>query len=136
MNGSQPQTHFHGEVTVQRNGTQVRINIFDDNRERVYQEIAYAIAQFSSDIKPATAAQRELTRAEQAKAAKAVAPVAKAAGSIAGQPVCQECSFTDQMELIRWSDQDTGEQRAAWKCQRCKKWVGSKKKQPVEELPY
>ena len=48
----QPQTRFHGEVKVQRNGTEIRVNIFENDRETLYFEIAQAIAQFSGDIKP------------------------------------------------------------------------------------
>jgi hypothetical protein len=127
----QPQSRFHGKVRVQRGDTLIEVNVFDDNRQVVYLEVAQAIAQFSRDIKPATAAGREIARVEQAVLDRKAAPPASAPKpvsnpgktSIANAPVCPECGLSDSVELVRWTDKKTGEQKKAWKCQLCKKWL-------------
>ena len=32
---TQAQTRFHGEVKVQRNGIEIRVNVFDENRDNL-----------------------------------------------------------------------------------------------------
>jgi len=121
-----PHARFHGKVRVQVVDTLIEVNIFDDNREKLYLEIQQAIAQFSHDIKPATAAGREIARAEQARAAAAPRPAPKPTATTtkaANPPVCGECDLADMVELVEWIDKLTGEQKKAWKCQRCKKWL-------------
>jgi hypothetical protein len=116
---------------VQKGETLIEVNIFEENKEKLYLEIQQAVAQFSNDIKPATAAQREIARAEQAVASRKAAPPAPAPKPVAKQtttratnaPVCPECGRSDSVELVRWADKDTGEQKKAWKCQLCKKWL-------------
>ncbi len=129
-----PETRYHGKVRVQKGETMIEFNIFDDIKENVYLGIQQAVAQFSNDIKPATAAQREITRAEQAVAARAAAPPAPAPKPVAkptttrptNAPVCPECGLSDSVELVRWADKATGEQKKAWKCQLCKKWLNTR----------
>ena len=136
----QPQSRFHGEVKVIRNGTEVRVNIFGDNREFVYLEIQKAIAQFSADIKPATAAQREIARAEQAAAVKAAppAPAPKPEPQPppgAGIPKCPACRTDKKVESRQFTDADTGELMERFKCKGCGRWLG--KATPIaEDLPY
>ena len=138
MNG-QPESRFHGKVRVQVGETIIEVNIFDDNREKLYLEIQTAIAQFSHDIKPATAAGREIARAEQARAAAAPRPAPKPTSTrtkAANPPVCGDCNLADMVELVEWVDKLTQEEKKAWKCQRCKKWLYPKQTQPVEELQF
>ena len=123
----QPQSRFHGKVRVQRGETLIEVNVFGDNREVVYLEIAQAIAQFSGD-QPPTAAQSKPPTAEPARAAAAPSPAPKptATGTkAANAPVCDECDLGDAVELVSWVDKKTGERKKAWKCQRCKKWLYS-----------
>ena len=139
MNG-QPESRFHGKVRVQIGETIIEVNIFDDDREKLYLEIQQAIAQFSHDIKPAaTAAQSESPRAGQARAAAAPSPVPKPTTTrtkAANPPVCGDCGLADMVELVEWVDKLTQEEKKAWKCQRCKTWLYPKQTQPVEELAY
>ena len=124
----QPQSRFHGRVRVQRGDTSIEINVFDENRQVVYLEVAQAIAQFSGDAKPAPAAQSKPPTAEPARAEAAPSPVPKstaAATKAANAPVCEECDLADAVELVSWADKKTGERKKAWKCQRCKKWLYS-----------
>jgi len=135
MQDQQP-NRFHGEVSVQRNGINIRVNIFGEDRNFVYYEMQYAIAQFSGDPKYMSQAQLEIARAEQARAVtKAATPFKEPAKqpakaftkpkttSIANKPICQECGTDEAMELIRWTDKDTGESKQAWKCQACNLWA-------------
>jgi hypothetical protein len=122
----QPQSRFHGKVRVQRGETTIEVNVFDDNRNVVYLEVAQAIAQFSGDIKPVTAAQSKPPVAEPARAAAAPSPAPKPAATgtkAANTPICDECDLADMVELVSWTDKKTGERKKAWKCQRCKKWL-------------
>lgn len=130
-----PQKRFHGKVLVRRGDTEIHVNVFDDNREVVYLEIAQAIAQFSADIRPATAAQRELANAAMkrnmasgnggAAVGGKPSPAPKATrtnADILNVPVCQECGSTDSMVLISWYDKKERKNKKAWKCQACGKW--------------
>jgi len=122
----QPQSRFHGKVRVQRGETLIEVNVFDDNREVVYLEVAQAIAQFSRDIKPAAAAQSAVPPTAPARAAAAPTAVPKPTTTgtkAANAPVCDECDLADMVELVSWADKKTGERKKAWKCQRCKKWL-------------
>jgi len=123
----QPQSRFHGKVRVQRGETLIEVNVFDDNREVVYLEVAQAIAQFSGDTKPVTAAQSKPPTLEPARVAAAPSPVPKSTTGTkaANAPVCEECDLADAVELVSWVDKKTGERKKAWKCQRCKKWLYS-----------
>ena len=38
-------------------------------------------------------------------------------------PVCPNCGTNEAMELIEWTDKQTGKPRAEWKCQQCHKWL-------------
>jgi hypothetical protein len=122
----QPQSRFHGKVRVQRGDTTIEVNVFDDNRQVVYLEVAQAIAQFSGDIKPVAAAQSKPPTAEPARAAAAPSPAPKSTTTgtkAANAPVCGDCDLADMVELVSWADKKTGERKKAWKCQRCKKWL-------------
>jgi len=120
----QPQTRFHGEVKVQRNGTEIRVNVFDDNRETLYFEIAQAIAQFSGDIRPATQAGGAIRHAEQVAAAKQFTPPKKQAnGNGSRAPACQDCGAGAEVKLISFTDEKTGELLHRYKCQSCGKWL-------------
>jgi len=135
--GDVPQKRFHGKVLVRRGDTEIHVNVFDDDKNVVYQQIQFAIAQFSGDISPATEAGRELRRAAQVvdqaaatRAAAAPTPAPKSTTAVAttrtkaaNAPVCEECDQADMVELISWVDRSTGEKKKAWKCQRCKKWL-------------
>ena len=126
----QPQARFHGGVKVQRNGTEIRVNIFENDREALYFEINQAIAQFSGDIRPATQAGRDIRQAEQAAAAKQFTPPKQQANGTRPQPnpnhspVCQDCGTVEAVELISFSDPDSGQPLRRYKCQSCKKWLG------------
>jgi len=115
----QPQSSYHGKVRVQVGDTIIEVNIFDDNREKLYLEIQQVIDQFSNDIKPATtAAQRELPRAGQARAAAAPSPVPKPE---ANAPTCLNCG--EECELVRWTDKKSLKAMSRYKCQHCNTWA-------------
>jgi hypothetical protein len=38
----QPQTRYHGKVRVQKGETLIEVNIFDDNKEKLYLEVQQA----------------------------------------------------------------------------------------------
>lgn len=145
---TEPQTKFHGKVRVQIGETLIEINIFDDNQEKVYLEVQKAVAQFSRDINPATAAQRDIARAEQAAAARTASP-AKPAPRPAPKPApakpahipgldspwCPACQTDSQIEARQFTDKDTGETMQRSKCKGCGRWIG-KATPMVEELAY
>jgi predicted RNA-binding Zn-ribbon protein involved in translation (DUF1610 family) len=119
INMEQPQSRYHGKVRVQTGDTVIEINVFDDNQEKVYQEVQKAIAQFSPDIKPATtAAQSASPRAEQARAAAAPSPVPKQGASV---PTCRDCG--EECKLIRWTDKGSHQAMSRYKCPHCGTWA-------------
>ena len=134
---TQSQTRFHGEVKVQRNGVEIRVNVFDENRDNLYLELQHAIAQFSGDPKYMNQAQLEIARAEQLAAAIKKGsgdgakpfkePAKPTTSGVVNKPICQVCRDVDTMKLIEWQDEGTGEARRAWKCQACGKWAPRKK---------
>jgi hypothetical protein len=121
----QPQSRYHGKVRVQTGDTVIEINVFDDNQEKVYLEVQKAIAQFSRDIKPATAAQREISRAEQAAAARTAAPPAQAPKPApkqeANAPLCLSCG--EECKLVRWTDKASLKAMSRYKCSHCDTWA-------------
>jgi transposase-like protein len=40
------------------------------------------------------------------------------------KPTCQDCGTDDAVELINFTDRDTGEAKARFKCADCNKWLG------------
>jgi len=122
INMEQPQSRFHGKVRVQTGDTIVEINIFDDNREKLYLEVQQALDQFSNDAMPAEAAQRELPRASQARAAAAPSPAPKPAPKQqASAPICRDCG--EVCKLVRWTDKTSGKAMSRYKCQHCNTWA-------------
>ena len=115
----QPQSRYHGKVRVQTGDTVIEINVFDDNQEKVYQEVKKAIAQFSPDIKPAVAAaQSEPPGASQARSAAAPSPAPKQA---ANAPLCRDCG--EVCKLVRWTDKGTKTAMSRYKCDHCGTWA-------------
>jgi len=136
----QPQTKYHGKVRVQTGDTMIELNFFEENKEKVYLDVQQAVAQFSHDIKPATAAQREIARHEQAAAARTAAPPAPAPKPVpqpppgAGIPKCPACKTVKGVETREFADPDTGETLGRFKCTVCGRWLG--KAFSVDQLPY
>ena len=118
INMEQPQSRFHGKVRVQTGDTVIEINVFDDNQEKVYQEVQKAVAQFSPDIKPVAAAVSEPPRASQARAAAAPSPAPK---QQANAPICRDCG--EECKLVRWADKGTGKAMSRYKCPHCDTWA-------------
>ena len=67
---------------------------------------------------------RQSQAAAQPKPEKPQAPKGNGGGQ-QNAPICQGCGSTDAMELIRWSDKNTGEAKRGWKCQACQTWARS-----------
>ena len=67
---------------------------------------------------PAPAAKPQEKPAPKAEVKQAPAP--KAAAKV---PICAVCEAgKGKIELIKWSDKETGEMKQAWKCQTCNTW--------------
>ena len=47
-------------------------------------------------------------------------PAAPAA--VDDRPECQNCGTSAHMELIEFTDRETGERKSRWKCQQCQAW--------------
>ena len=129
-------SRFHGKVKVQKGDIEIQVNIFEDSREKLYAELNHAFLKLEKWGESAPKPGATVATATAQPTAVNPGNGGAAATKPVNAPVCQLCSKADRVELISWTDQDTGELKKAWKCQRCKKWVGSKKKQPAEELQY
>lgn len=119
----QPQSRFHGKVKVQKGDIEIQVNIFEETREKVYQELNHAFLTLGKWVESGPKPGAPVATA----AAKPAAARAGNGGSAASKPVnapaCQKCGLADRVELIEWTDGDTGEMKKALKCQRCKKWL-------------
>jgi predicted RNA-binding Zn-ribbon protein involved in translation (DUF1610 family) len=119
INMEQPQSRFHGKVRVQTGDTVIEINVFDDNQEKVYQEVQKAVNQFSPVILPvAAAAQSEPLRASQTRSAAAPRAVPK---QQANAPICRDCG--EECQLIRWTDKTSRKAMSRYKCPHCETWA-------------
>ena len=124
------QTRYHAEVKVTMFGREARINIFADTLNEIYLDLANICEQIPDEFR--NAGHREIANAELKakqlqkdgllpdKVAKKLAPKTPVA------PVCLSCG-SDNVELIRWNDKETGQAKQAWKCQDCKQWLPNAK---------
>jgi len=120
MNGDK---RYHAEVKVTLEGRECRINAFRDTLQEIFQDIGTICTQFPQDwMSPAKReiinAKRKAAQLRQPAGAK-VPPDAEQTGEI---PVCEHCGSQQFMELIEFTDKNTGKPRREWKCQQCQKW--------------
>ena len=127
MNGDK---RYHAEVRILIEGHEARVNCFADTLVEIFQDIGTICGQFPPDwINPAK--WEDMNRANLArhngKALPAPKPKVESEmpfGEETGEiPVCPNCSTSEAMELIEWTDKNTGAPRAEWKCQNCHKWL-------------
>ena len=104
MNGDK---HYHGEIHIHIGPNEARINVFSDTLEELFRDLGTIQGQWGMPDPITNPAKRAIVNAE---------------GIAAKIPVCPNCGQRDQMELIEFPDNKTGEMRKAWKCQRCNKW--------------
>ena len=130
-NGS---TRYHAEVKVMLQGRDVRINVFADTLAEIFRDLGAIVHQCPTAWVPPTDAGRELAAAElahtnstpaPATAPKATPkpkaqPAAKAPNT--ATPLCTYCGESESMELIEFTDKQTGKPRREWKCQACNRW--------------
>lgn len=130
--------HVHGEIKIQRNGSELRVNIFADTLNEVFLSIAQVEAQYSKSASTSFAAKREILRAEEAAAAAKVPqqptpssqgwpfkePAPSKANGIVNLPVCKQCGSNENLEKVQFTNQETGQLLTRFKCQTCKVWVG------------
>lgn len=99
----------------------ITVNAFADTPDEALDIIVRTIGLAQGDIEPRkrpNQAQREMANAQNRAGHRGNG------GSVhKGQPCCQECGSDEAMELIRWTDRNTGEPKQAWKCQACNSWA-------------
>lgn len=109
MNG---ESRYHAEVKVVLEGRECRINAFRDTLAEIFQDIGTICSQFPQDWK--SPAKREILNAEL--------KAQQMANNHDVKPTCLTCKSDKNMELVEFTDRETGEKKKAWKCQKCKKW--------------
>jgi len=111
MNGA-PSTRYHAEVKLSYDAREVRVNIFADTLVEIYRDLANICQQLPGPIQ--NGGHREIANAEG---------IANQIGTDANKkPACRTCKSDKEMELVEFTDKETGEVKKAWKCQHCKKW--------------
>jgi hypothetical protein len=114
MNGEK---RYHAEVLLTIEGRQARINVFADTLAEVFKDIGTICSQYPERIGPAKG---EILNADRKAASiKGIPGPDKETGEF---PVCETCGSSEFMELIKFTDKNTGKPRKAWKCQMCEKW--------------
>jgi len=79
-----------------------------------------AVTQAKPEPKPAPAPAAKPQEKPAPKAEVKQAPAPKPAAKV---PICAVCEAgKGKIELIKWSDKETGEMKQAWKCQTCNTW--------------
>jgi rubrerythrin len=101
------EARYSAEVKVVLEGRECSISASRDTLQEIFQDIRTICSQF-----PQAA---QMNR----KDAAAAPAKAKEMGEI---PVCEQCSSSEFMELIEFTDKKTGKPRKAWKCQQCGGW--------------
>ena len=119
----QPQSRFHGKVKVQKGDIEIQVNIFEDAREKLYQELNHAFTTLGKWIESAPKPGAPVATAAAKTTATRPGNGGSTASKPANAPVCKKCGSADSVELIEWADGDSGEIKKAWKCQACKKWI-------------
>ena len=133
-----PHSRFHGKVKVQKEDIEIQVNIFEDTREKLYQELNHAFLTLGKWVGSAPKPAEPVATAAAKPAAARPGNGGSTATKPPNAPTCQECGFADMVERISWTDTKTGEIRNEWKCQRCKKWLSPKKKSaaPAGDFPF
>ena len=97
----------------------ITINVFGDSAaeamELLIDTIAHIEGNTAKDCVNAAYAQQ---RADRQPAN------AKPSAGASNTPVCADCGTDEAVELITFTDRDTGEQKRRFKCQACGKWLG------------
>ena len=117
-------SRFHGKVKVQKGDIEIQVNIFEDTREKVYEELNHAFLTLGKWVESASKpAAPVATAAAKPMAAGPGNGSTAANGALGDAPFCNECGSNDEVELIQWTDKKTHAAKSGWKCQRCKKWA-------------
>ena len=128
MNGT-PLTRYHAEIKLTYDAREVRINIFADTLNEIYHDLGAISQQVPGPLK--NGGHREIAnaelKAEQLRQnGQLPGPLEKKLGPKT-PPACPNCGSTN-VELIKWTDKETGEPKQAWKCQDCKQWLPKSRK--------
>ena len=118
MSEQNQQTNYHAEVKGRLYDEEVRVNIFANTLNEIFLDIGKVHAQLFEGYR--NPAKRGIANAEAVDQQTAALTFNNTqSGEL---PVCQQCGSTASMELIEFSDKQTGLPRKAWKCQACNKW--------------
>ena len=111
---SDPKSRYHAKVRINWDGLETEINVFADSLDEVYHDL-HTIAHVSPE-NVASALEDPLSlppeRPEPASLPAGAEPA----------PVCQSCGTRQHMQLIEFTDRETGQPKSRWKCAACQKW--------------
>ena len=102
----------------------ITVNVFGDSAEEAMELLVNTI----NCIDGNTA--RDVAKADRAAAARRPSPQPAQACRPAGNrgstntPTCPECGTDETVDLITFTDRDSGEQKRRFKCTACNKWLG------------
>ena len=111
---SQPVSKYHAKVRIDWDGLETELNIFSDSLLDLYRDLNIVTHATSDDIRDVLD-DRAACKAEDAAQSVPALPASDA-------PACQNCGTAAHMELIEFTDRETGERKARWKCQQCQQW--------------
>lgn len=128
----EPQSRFHGKVKVLKGDIEIQVNIFEDTREKLYQELNEAFLTLGKWVEaapkpgaPVAAATAKPTAVNPGNGGAAALRPAPKQGASA--PLCIDCG--EECKLVRWTDKKSGQSMSRYKCPHCDTWAP--KKQPA-----
>ena len=102
----------------------ITINVFGDTPEEAMQLLVDTMAHIQGNTAkdPVNAAYAQDPQANPARPQPQ--PGGNGGSGTINRPVCKDCGSSDDLELITFTDQQSGQPKRRFKCQTCKIWVG------------
>ena len=103
----------------------ITVNVFGDSAEEAMELLVDTIncidGNTARDVARVDAAKADRAQPRNPQPAQAPRPTGN--GGLQNTPTCPGCGTDEAVELITFTDRDTGEQKRRFKCTSCNKWL-------------
>ena len=125
---SEPKSRYHAKVRLEWDGLETEINVFADSLDEVYHDL-HTIARVS----PENVA--DALSHNDARQLPPSVPQPESVDDTEPAPSCQTCGTRQHMQLIEFTDRETGQPKSRWKCAECQKWHWPNGSKPAGRAP-